>query len=420
MSAQMQRSIHDEGLVYPAGLERAVVTSVPGATGPAVPVDPERFSLRFTGRGGEYFQIWIVNILLSMLTLGIYSAWAKVRRQRYFAGNTVLDGSAFEYHATGPQILVGRLVAVALLLLVTFGSALHTLVPLVLIALYTLISPWAIWRSVRFGMRMTGYRNVRFGFEGSLFGMYLYFLVIPLLPLLVGGAIASLAMLFDSTMAVALSIGVGVVAALAISPWSHKKLASYLLNGYRFGRARFAGDPSTAGFYVIYLKAIGIALLCIVAVGALAAYFSDVAIARAFSALAIADEDTIAAIISVAILVIYPLILLTGAFVVAFFGARLRAHLYAAASLDGRIGFESTQRARSLWWLMISNFLIRTLSGGLGAPWAKVRAVAYEVEHSVLHAQGGLGAFVDDEHARQSSFGEEVVDAFDGGLDVGF
>lgn len=42
---------------------------------------------RFTGNGREYFRIWIVNTLLTILTLGIYSAWAKVRKKRYIYGN---------------------------------------------------------------------------------------------------------------------------------------------------------------------------------------------------------------------------------------------------------------------------------------------------------------------------------------------
>ncbi len=33
--------------------------------------------INFSGRGSEFFGIWIVNVLLSILTLGIYSAWAK-------------------------------------------------------------------------------------------------------------------------------------------------------------------------------------------------------------------------------------------------------------------------------------------------------------------------------------------------------
>jgi len=34
----------------------------------------------FHGTGREYFKIWIVNLVLTIATLGIYAAWAKVRR----------------------------------------------------------------------------------------------------------------------------------------------------------------------------------------------------------------------------------------------------------------------------------------------------------------------------------------------------
>nr|HPQ96582.1 DUF898 family protein [Thiolinea sp.] len=85
----------------------------PAGTRPAT----TRHGFEFTGSGSEYFRIWITNILLTLLTLGIYSAWAKVRTRRYFYGNTLLDGSSFEYHARPLAILKGRVIAVALLLL---------------------------------------------------------------------------------------------------------------------------------------------------------------------------------------------------------------------------------------------------------------------------------------------------------------
>jgi uncharacterized membrane protein YjgN (DUF898 family) len=49
-----------------------------------IPAQPagDSIALEFTGCAGEYFRIWIVNVCLSVLTLGIYSAWAKVRRKR--------------------------------------------------------------------------------------------------------------------------------------------------------------------------------------------------------------------------------------------------------------------------------------------------------------------------------------------------
>ena len=71
-------------------------------------------SLRFSGEAGEYFRIWIVNVCLSVVTLGIYSAWAKVRRKKYFYGNTLLNGASFEYLADPKAILKGRLIVFGL------------------------------------------------------------------------------------------------------------------------------------------------------------------------------------------------------------------------------------------------------------------------------------------------------------------
>jgi uncharacterized membrane protein YjgN (DUF898 family) len=68
----------------------------------------------FRGSAGEFFRIWIVNVALTLITLGIYSTWAKVRTRRYFYGNTFVAGYAFDYKALPWRILIGRLVALAL------------------------------------------------------------------------------------------------------------------------------------------------------------------------------------------------------------------------------------------------------------------------------------------------------------------
>jgi hypothetical protein len=52
---------------------------------------PAATPFQFTGRAGEFFKIWIVNVLLTIVTLGIYSAWAKVRTTGYFYSHTRLD-----------------------------------------------------------------------------------------------------------------------------------------------------------------------------------------------------------------------------------------------------------------------------------------------------------------------------------------
>src|SRR5882724_3038436 len=73
-----------------------------------------RYPVEFTATTGEYFRIWIVNLALTVVTLGIYSAWAKVRKRRYFYSHTRIDGEGFEYLANPIAILKGRLIAFAL------------------------------------------------------------------------------------------------------------------------------------------------------------------------------------------------------------------------------------------------------------------------------------------------------------------
>ena len=88
---------------------------------------PQRHYLSFTGSGGEYFKIWIVNILLTIITLGIYSAWAKVRTNQYFYGNTILDNASFQYLAKPLNILKGRIIAVTVLIVYSVIQNLYRL-----------------------------------------------------------------------------------------------------------------------------------------------------------------------------------------------------------------------------------------------------------------------------------------------------
>jgi uncharacterized membrane protein YjgN (DUF898 family) len=89
----------------------ASVNELTAMTDPA-PVESVKYSFSFTGRTGEYFRIWIVNLVLSILTLGIFSAWVRVRSERWFYGNTWVADAPFEYLANPLRILKGRAIAV--------------------------------------------------------------------------------------------------------------------------------------------------------------------------------------------------------------------------------------------------------------------------------------------------------------------
>lgn len=82
----------------------------------------------FHGKTDEYFRIWIVNTLLTLLTGGLFLAWAKVRKRRYLRGSTELMGHRFDYRANPVRLLVGHLVMLGLLLGYSLFGAVYPIV----------------------------------------------------------------------------------------------------------------------------------------------------------------------------------------------------------------------------------------------------------------------------------------------------
>ena len=114
----------------------------------------------FRGTGSEYFKIWIINIILSIITLGIYSAWAKVRRKQYFYGSTQLENSSFEYLADPVKIFKGRIIVIIFFVFYSVISEFFPLAGGVLSLLFLLILPWLVIRALTFNARNSAYRNM--------------------------------------------------------------------------------------------------------------------------------------------------------------------------------------------------------------------------------------------------------------------
>src|SRR5262249_51519343 len=144
-------------------------TAVPASREDATISTPEvEYPFTFHGNAHEYFRIWIVNLALSIATLGVFSAWAKVRRERYFYGNTWVAGAPFEYLADPIKILKGRVIAVSLMTAyILFGQ----FVPLAqsILALVVLIFvPWLLLSALRFRARYSAWNTLTFRFAGRL------------------------------------------------------------------------------------------------------------------------------------------------------------------------------------------------------------------------------------------------------------
>lgn len=389
-------------------------------------------TLSFEGSGFEYFKIWIVNILLVIVTLGIYYPWAKVRNRRYFYANTTLEDRNFEYHATGKQLFVSYLIALALFIGYVVIQQISIIGSIVLVIALFLSIPWIVWRSMKFNMRMTSFSNVHFSFDGALGGAYVNFMVLPFLFFLslYGGPIAS-AVVFN---AIGPSVVAGIVAAILVIgsmtltlfafSFMQKRSNTYIIEGIRFGQGEFSTNLNTKTFAGIYLKAVGISFGLFLALMMLIGIFFSATvglegISELQNSMKNPDEATpeSAAAIVGAIAPVYLGVILLSFFVIAYTHTQLRAYIFAQSTLDNDIRFNSSLKAMLLAWVMISNFFIIIFTAGIGTPWTQVRIMRFIATNTHVDTDIGFDQYISQKQDTQSSLGEQIGDAFD--VDVG-
>lgn len=127
--------------------------------------------LEFHGTGGAFFLIFLKNVFLTMITLGIYLAWAKTERRQYIWGNTSFHGQNFRYTGTGKELFKGYVIVagayavfVGLPALVNMASETAAAILRGAIAIgFVLIAPILIFRSRAFLYSRTAWRSIRFG-----------------------------------------------------------------------------------------------------------------------------------------------------------------------------------------------------------------------------------------------------------------
>ncbi|NTV11656.1 MAG: DUF898 domain-containing protein [Zoogloea sp.] len=338
--------------------------------------------VRFTAEGGDYFRIWIVNLLLSILTLGIYSAWAKVRRERFFMRNTLLDDSAFDYHGNPLSILKGRALVVVVLVLLNLAEKANPAINLVATLAFLFLLPWMIARALRFRAANTSWRGLRFRFDGSPADAARAFLGWPLLSFLTAGLLYPVALVRQRT---------------------------YVVNHLRFGGAAFDARIALGSVYGIVLKA----SLLFVAGLVFATLGGAVVLVRVLQSLE-GDPKVTGAIVALA--VVLAMFVLVGA-VMPYIRIRLANLVWNAASL-GEHRFRSDMRVRDYYRLLIGNWLLSVLTLGLYWPFARVRLWRYRVEHFGVKVAGDLDGFLAEQQEVAKVLGEESADLLD--VDVGF
>lgn len=384
-----------------------------------------RNAIQFHGQGGEFFGIWIVNILLSVITLGIYSAWAKVRTKRYFYGNTELAGDNFEYHATPTQLLKGRLVALLVVLVWAVTNTIFPLFSALLLIAFYLSLPWLMWSNARFDAAMTSYRNVHFAFNASLSGAYTAILGRGIVSLVVLGLYGSLvfAAAFSSGMAAMLLGLFGLVVAAVLYAWMAVGMHHYFANGYQYGEWQFSAELKTGFFASVYLKA-----------SLLGAFFSaiigGVVLGYVFGSgvlmdLVNGDLSTLENHSSLFVVpLMYALILIMSVVMTAYTTTRIRNYVFSclraqqASDSEQTFTFSSTMGVWSYTTLVISNFLLQVVTLGLARPWVMVRTTRYVAANTaVLGDMTQLKAWDQDSEVK-SAISDELAQVFDLGMGI--
>ncbi len=364
---------------------------------------------RFQGSGKGYFVVWLVNILLTLITLGIYLPWALVRARRYFYENTDLEGARFSYHATGSSIFVGWLCLLALYVIFIVNVVNNNVIlQLCMMGLFILFFPWLITQGLRYQMLMTEINGVRFNFYASPLRAWWVMMGCPLLiiiatvvifSLFTTGAISAGSYAATFTMiaigSLVLLLGIAVMQGVFAAQWF-----GMLMNNLQYGKLKFSGNISMKKCVTIVLLSMllfipFIALVMVMIVPSMitmmqAAYMMQ------------GDPEQMAMVMGS----MYGKIMLS--YLVYIFGAivcftfafvKLRAYLYSQLALEGDIRFSSTVTVGRMLWISISNTAVCIVTLFLAWPWAKVRMTRYLLENT--HVHGNLEALTLEDHGVQ-------------------
>lgn len=342
----------------------------------------KQYPMQFTGRGGEYFVIWIVNIALTLVTLGIYSAWAKVRTMRWFYGHTLIDNQTFTYLATPMQVLRGRLIALAALVTYYAAAIFAPLLSGVLMIVFLIAMPWIVVSSLRFHARMSAYRGLRFDFTGSVgeaarIYIGLSLLLIPTLGL--------------------------------ILPYLAYRQIKFIADNTTYGQTASRYQGTSKPFWGVYLFAL---VLMLLPIGIIAMGLYQVAQMKAAGMPPEVAMAAVGAGIVGGAVLFYLMTLIAGAMIM----ARTANLLYNATTI-GPVGFQSNQRARDLIWLYFSNLVLIALTIGIFIPWAKVRLARYRAGHLTVSGPENLSEFTAGQQQSSTATGAEMADLFD--LNIG-
>jgi uncharacterized membrane protein YjgN (DUF898 family) len=326
-----------------------------GSAAPPAPPAVTTATLSYHGTGGSLFGLVLLNGLLSIVTLGIYSFWAKTKVRAFHYSHTELDGDRFAYHGTGGELWIGYLKAVGIIFLIFISVGIVSAVvgsgavgpdPVISLVMsflaYGIIAaliPVAVNGARRYRLSRSSWRGIRFSYHGK--------------------AQDFLAMNVAGFFMAVVTLG------FFLPTWQNKRREFFVTNA-RFGSEPFMYSGTGKELFGEYVKAL---LLTIPTLGLSWVWYS----------------------------------------------AFKHRYFWSNTTMRGA-RFRSTMTGGDLLTLSLTNIVLTLFTLGIGIPWVQTRSHAFIA--SRISLKGTVEWAAIEQRAQQAgTSGEGLADAFD--VDVG-
>ena len=364
-----------------------------------------RAVLAYDGKISQLYGIFLLNLLLTIITLGIYRFWAVTRIRRYLWSHMRFEGTRLAYTGRGKELFFGFLLAMLILILALAGAGIVAVglakihpflaaIPIALayIGVLTLFGA-AHFSAQRYRLSRTEWRGIRGGMEGSALRYGLKWLVYVLLV---------------------------IVTLYQAIPWMQVGLACRRINASRFGSAVFRCDAAARRLYPIFLGmflgSLALLALMLAIVAGLEAWLFVRFFVDLFQGTLPAHEIESAARVLVIGIVAY--LIVSGLLATWYYASLVRLILGGTtATVAGRdtLRFSSGVTAGGLFWLVVSNTVIAIVTLGFGLPIVLHRYAGYVARTTYMSGRFDAAALMQSTLARPS-VGEGFLQALDPGI----
>ena len=146
---------------------------------------------QFKGHSGRYFLLWLWTWFVTLITLTLALPWADIKRRRYLAAQTEINGKPCVYRgelATLAMLYIGYLITLLVIQGVIFWLQQQRAEELALLLSFAI--PVVIYKFYvtyqGFHLEATGWEGFQGAFGGSALGVFLWYSLLPAIVLSAG------------------------------------------------------------------------------------------------------------------------------------------------------------------------------------------------------------------------------------------